>query len=98
MAQYLLGIDNGNTVSKAALFDLKGREVAVASSKVETEYPHPGWTERNMDVMWQSTAAAIREVIAKSGVKPAMACICWINKESPCGTESNPWIPAPPMC
>lgn len=70
MAQYLLGIDNGNTVSKAALFDLKGKEVAVASCKVETEYPHPGWTERNMDAMWQSTACAIREVIAKSGVKP----------------------------
>ncbi len=70
MAQYLLGIDNGNTVSKAALFDLKGREVAVASCKVETEYPHPGWTERNMDAMWQSTASAIREVIAKSGIKP----------------------------
>lgn len=70
MAQYLLGIDNGNTVSKAALFDLKGREVAVASCKVETEYPHPGWTERNMEMMWQSTACAIREVIAKSGVKP----------------------------
>lgn len=70
MAQYLLGIDNGNTVSKAALFDLTGKEVAVASCKVETEYPHPGWTERNMDVMWQSTAHAIREVIAKAGVKP----------------------------
>ncbi|CAG1012275.1 L-xylulokinase [Anaerolineales bacterium] len=70
MAQYLLGIDNGNTVSKAALFDLKGREVAVASCKVETEYPHPGWTERNMDAMWQSTACAIREVIVKAGVKP----------------------------
>jgi len=70
MTQYLLGIDNGNTVSKAALFDLKGREVAVASCKVETEYPHPGWTERNMDAMWQSTASAVREVIAESGVKP----------------------------
>jgi len=70
MSQYLLGIDNGSTVSKAALFDLKGKEIAVASSKVETEYPHPGWTERNMETLWQGTARAIREVIAKSGVKP----------------------------
>ena len=69
MAQYLLGIDNGSTVSKAALFDLHGKEIAVASCKAETEYPHPGWTERNMEMLWQSTASAIREVIAKSGVQ-----------------------------
>ncbi len=70
MAQYLLGIDNGSTVSKAALFDLHGREIAVASCKAETEYPHPGWTERDMEMLWQSTASAIREVLTKSGVQP----------------------------
>jgi L-xylulokinase len=70
MGQYLLGIDNGSTVSKAALFDLHGKEIAVASQKVHTEYPHPGWTERNMETLWQGTATAIREVLAKSGVKP----------------------------
>ena len=70
MAQYLLGIDNGSTVSKAALFDFHGKEIAVASCKAETEYPHPGWTERDMEMLWQCTASAIREVLAKSGVKP----------------------------
>jgi L-xylulokinase len=70
MGQYLLGIDNGSTVSKAALFDLKGREVAVASCKADTEYPHPGWTERGMEMLWESTASAIREALAKSGINP----------------------------
>jgi L-xylulokinase len=70
MAQYLLGIDNGSTVSKAALFDLHGKEIAVASCKADTEYPHPGWTERDMEMLWQSTATAIREVLAKSGADP----------------------------
>lgn len=70
MAQYLLGIDNGSTVSKAALFDLQGSEIAVASCKAETEYPHPGWTERDMEMLWQSTASAIREVLARSGANP----------------------------
>jgi L-xylulokinase len=69
MGQYLLGIDNGNTVSKAALFDLKGKEIAIASCNADTEYPHPGWTERGMEILWQSTASAIREVLFKSGVK-----------------------------
>lgn len=70
MGRYLLGIDNGSTVSKAALFDLHGKEIAVASCKAETEYPHPGWTERNMEMLWQSTASAIREVLARLGIKP----------------------------
>jgi len=70
MSQYLLGIDNGSTVSKASLFDLHGKEIATASCKADTEYPHPGWTERGMEMLWQSTASAIREVLAKSGVKP----------------------------
>ena len=37
MGKYLLGIDNGLTLSKAALFDLAGREVKVASRKIEVQ-------------------------------------------------------------
>jgi L-xylulokinase len=70
MGTYLLGIDNGNTVSKAAIFDVSGGEIAVASCKVETLYPHPGWTERDMEALWHSTASAIRDVLAKSSVSP----------------------------
>ncbi len=70
MGQYLLGIDNGSTVSKAALFDFFGKEIAVASCKAETIFPSPGRTERNMDLLWESTACAIHDVIAKSGTRP----------------------------
>ena len=70
MSNYLLGIDNGSTVSKAALFDLSGNEIAVSSCAADTEYPQPGWTERDMEMLWQSTATAIREVLTKSGAKP----------------------------
>jgi L-xylulokinase len=68
MGQYLLGIDNGSTVSKAALFDITGKEIAIASCRSETEYPHPGWTERDMESMWYDTTCAIREVLQKSGI------------------------------
>jgi L-xylulokinase len=70
MTRYLLGIDNGNTFSKAALFNLQGKEIAVANCTAETGFPQPGWTERDMEMLWQSTATAIREVLAKSGVHP----------------------------
>ena len=64
MGRYLLGIDNGSTLSKAALFDLKGQEIAVASCAADTVYPHPGWTDRDMEMVWQSTATAVRELLA----------------------------------
>ncbi|MHC4518571.1 MAG: FGGY-family carbohydrate kinase [Planctomycetota bacterium] len=78
MAQYLLGVDNGCTVSKAGLFTLQGREVAVASGKSHLLSPQPGWQERDVDEFWKITAGAIREVIEKSGIDPteiiAVAC------------------------
>jgi L-xylulokinase len=45
LPEYLLGIDNGNTVSKAAIFDLEGHEIQVANCLVESRFPHKGWTE-----------------------------------------------------
>jgi len=70
MSEYLLGIDNGNTISKAAIFDLQGREIQVTSRKVESEYPRQGWTERSMDALWKGTAMTIKDALDKSGIKP----------------------------
>ncbi len=71
MGKYLLGLDNGNTVSKVAIFDLSGKELEVAACNVETEYPKPGWTERSMAGLWQGVVSAIREAIAKAEINPA---------------------------
>ena len=68
MPAYLLGIDNGLTVSKAAIFDLEGREVAVQGHKVALNYPRPAWVERDSEVVWRTTAAAIREAIQQAGI------------------------------
>lgn len=68
MSRYLLGIDNGGTVSKAALFTVNGDEVAVAGRKLPSLEPKPGHAERDADTLWRSTVGAIREVLAKSGI------------------------------
>lgn len=70
MGKYLLGLDNGNTLSKAALFNLQGEEINTSARKVNTLYPNPGWTERDMDKVWESVSGAIKEVITKSNVNP----------------------------
>ncbi|MBU2699115.1 L-xylulokinase [Sporomusaceae bacterium BoRhaA] len=68
MAKYLLGIDNGGTMSKAAIYDLKGHELAVSSCKTEMLMPQPGFTERDMDELWQANVRSIKEVIAKAQI------------------------------
>ena len=76
MARYLVGVDNGGTMSKAAVFTEDGRELAAAARKVDILEPHPGWSERDMGAMWRGTAEAIRESIGKAGVDAAeIACV-----------------------
>ena len=50
MGKYLLGTDNGGTVSKAGLFTLDGKEVAVASRQTELLMPKPNYVERDMSL------------------------------------------------
>ncbi len=68
MADYLLGIDNGGTVSKASLYTIDGKEIATASEKTELIMPKPGFTERNLDELWTANSRSIRSVIEKSGI------------------------------
>ena len=67
---YFIGIDNGGTMSKAAVFNAVGREIAIASRRVNILSPRPGWSERDMRMLWVHTAEAIREAVAKSGLAP----------------------------
>lgn len=70
--KYLLGIDNGTTVTKAALFDLEGREVAIGSSQeVKVSHPEPGWAEQSMEEIWQATVLAIRQCLTQADIDPA---------------------------
>ena len=42
--KYLMGIDNGGTFSKAALFDKDGTQVSAAGWPTMTLTPKPGYT------------------------------------------------------
>lgn len=70
MKKYLLGIDNGGTVCKAALFDIDGHEIAVASRQTPVITPKPGYCERNMEELWQYNCDCIKEVFKKSVADP----------------------------
>lgn len=67
--RYYLGLDNGGTVSKAALYDADGIEICVAISKTKMITPQEGFIERNMDELWDVDCRIIRKVIVKSGIQ-----------------------------
>ena len=70
MAQFLMGIDNGSTVTKAAIFDPEGNEIGSFGTLLETSMPKPGYYERDPEAIWQSNIQAIRGVIEETGVEP----------------------------
>ncbi len=68
--RYLLGLDAGNTVIKAVLFDLDGRQIAAHGIDGATHKPAAGMVERSVPELWDNAKLAIAQCIASSGVDP----------------------------
>lgn len=69
MSQYILGIDAGTSVLKAAIFDLKGNELNRGARNVPITSPQPHLAEENMQEVWVAAAEAIREAITGTSVR-----------------------------
>ena len=67
----LLGLDAGNTVIKAVLFDAAGNQLAASKRDGVSSTPRPGHVERDMNELWANAAVVIRECIEKAGVRPS---------------------------
>ena len=68
---YLVGIDTGGTMAKAAIFTLDGREVASDRRPNQVFFPRPGHTEVDADAMWDAVCAAVRGAMAQGGIRPS---------------------------
>lgn len=68
--KYFLGLDNGGTTTKAALYDRFGKELCVCSADTQVDTPFPGFCERDMEQMWQANCRVIRDVLEKTSVDP----------------------------
>ena len=69
--QYFIGLDNGGTMTKAALFDSLGREIGKSSMPTTVMTPKPDYVERDMEQMWEANCSVIRMVLEKTGIDPA---------------------------
>lgn len=69
MGEYLLGIDAGNTVIKAVIFDRDGNEIAMAAEEGHSHVPTPGHVERGLGELWSQAKVVIRACIERAGIR-----------------------------
>lgn len=63
MKKYLLGIDNGGTYSKAALFDLEGNQISRKSIQIPVCSPKEGYTQRKLEDIKNANFKIIAEIV-----------------------------------
>ncbi|QWK21012.1 glycerol kinase GlpK [Thermus antranikianii] len=66
---YLLALDQGTTSSRAILFSLEGRPVAMAQREFRQLYPRPGWVEHDPLEIWESQLGVAQEALRQAGVE-----------------------------
>lgn len=69
--KYVLSLDQGTTSSRAILFDQTGSIVGIAQKEFTQIYPKPGWVEHDPMEIWGTQSGVAREVLERTGVKPA---------------------------
>lgn len=67
----MLGLDAGNTVIKAVLFDLEGHQIAMHALDGQSSTPRPGHVERDLNELWDNAKLAIRRCIENAAIAPS---------------------------
>jgi xylulokinase len=66
--RHVLGIDTSTTATKAVLVAEDGSVAGIGSSEYGYDVPRPLWSEQDPELWWTATGAAVRSVLASSGV------------------------------
>ena len=65
MTEFILAIDQGTTTSRALLFDLDGKPVAIKQKEFQQHFPADGWVEHDATEIWETTLWSCRAVMAE---------------------------------
>ena len=67
---YLVGVDLGTTLAKAAVYDTTGRLLGESFQETQVHYPRPGVAEQDPLEFYQSAVATIRAAVEQAGISP----------------------------
>ncbi len=65
---HVLGLDVSTTATKAILVDGSGAVVGIGVAEYPFDVPQPLWSEQDPALWWTGTVAAIRSVLASTGI------------------------------
>jgi glycerol kinase len=68
MRRALVALDQGTTSSRAVVFDICGRVLAMHTVPFDQIYPKPGWVEHNPSDILNSQIESLRTAVRKSGI------------------------------
>lgn len=63
-----LCLDAGTTLIKAVVFDDGGKELVTACRPAPVQSPRPGYSEQEMNVLWEAVVEAMTDAVAGCGV------------------------------
>ncbi len=78
---FVLSLDEGTTSARAAIYDERGRRIAMESCPIHCRYPQPGWVEQDAEEIWSAQLAATRRVLERAGVGPASIAAAGITNQ-----------------
>ena len=95
MPSALLGLDIGTNSTKAVLYDLDGRELAVASRSYPLSTPQPGWAEQDAGAVWDALVQVLAEIVQQSGQHEilGLALAAQAGSIIPCDENGDPVYP-----
>jgi len=93
----LLGIDEGTTAVKVALFDCRLQAVAKARRPVAVTHPHPGWVEQDPELILEAVVDAVAEVLEQAGGREVLAAGLDHQGESVLAWEARSGQPLTPV-
>ena len=70
MARYILGIDQGTTLTKAMIFDHDARIISSASVENKLYFPRPGWVEQDPNEIFLSVIKATENAFKNNRIAP----------------------------
>ncbi len=71
IGRFLIGVDIGHTVAKAAVVDVDGRVLGLATEPAPVDSPAPRWRERNMHQLAHAAARSMASAVSAAGIDPA---------------------------
>jgi len=63
-----MSLDEGTTSARAALYDERGRRIALEGCAVRSVYPQAGWVEQDAEDIWHLQLQAAHRVIDRAGI------------------------------